>query len=156
MGLGTGGGMSASSGKNINPQTGVNISIAGLSFQVATLSIFSLLAADYFFRYARRSDKKSARSQWTTRFQLFLGFLVFAIVLIFIRCAYRINELKDGYSGGSFHMEGTFIGLESVMIILATFALNVAHPGPIFPAKGAGPAMGKDLEGEQEMKNLPN
>ena len=90
------------------------------------------MAADYFFRYVRCRDRVTSALFWTTRFQVFLCFLVSAIVLIFIRCAFRINELKDGYDGGSFHQQGTFIGLESVMIVLATFSLNIAHPGPGF------------------------
>ena len=147
MVLGTGGGLSSSANNGKNPQTGVNISIAGLAFQVATLSIFVLLMADYFFRYARGYDRNTARSLWTSRFQIFLGFLGFAIVLIFIRCAYRINELQAGYGGASFHIEGTFIGLESVMITLAVFSLNIAHPGPVFPPENMGAATSnKDLE----------
>lgn len=145
---GTGGGLSSSAKNGESPQTGVNISIAGLAFQVGTLSIFVLLMADYFFRYARGYDRNNARSQWTTRFQIFLSFLGLAVLLIFIRCAFRINELQAGYDGPSFHLEGTFIGLESVMITLAVFSLNIAHPGPVFPSEHMGVATSdnKDLE----------
>ena len=144
--------MSSSASSDSSAQTGVNISIAGLSFQVATLSIFSLLASDYFFRYARGFDIQSTKSQWTTQFRLFLGFLTLAIFLIFMRCAYRINELKDGYSGASFHKESMFIGLESVVITIATFALNISHPGPVFLIHRADPPIDRDLEEDQEVK----
>ncbi len=55
-----------------------------------------------------------------------------AIILILIRCVYRIDELSDGYSGPLVHDEGLFVGLEGVLIIVAVFCLAVAQPGPVF------------------------
>lgn len=66
------------------------------------------------------------------RFKIFVSFLSVAIVLILIRCAYRIDELSDGYSGPLIHNEGLFVGLEGVMIVVAVFCLAVAQPGPVF------------------------
>ncbi|KAH0143215.1 hypothetical protein KCU67_g13664, partial [Aureobasidium melanogenum] len=53
-------------------------------------------------------------------------------VLIFIRCAYRIYELSDGYGGSALHDQGLFIALESCMIMAATLLLNIGHPGLVF------------------------
>lgn len=61
-----------------------------------------------------------------------MAFLSLAILFILIRCAYRIDELSDGWNGPLIHDEGLFIGLEGVMIVLAIFSLVIAHPGPIF------------------------
>jgi len=52
----------------------------------------------------------------TRRFIIFVAFLVLAIVCIFIRCCYRIAELRAGYKGVLFRDEPTFIGLESVYV----------------------------------------
>jgi len=49
-----------------------------------------------------------------TGFKVFVGSLSAAIILILIRCAYRIDELSDGYHGPLIHNEGLFIGLEGV------------------------------------------
>ena len=94
---------------------GVDIALAGLSFQVFTLSLFICLATDYAIRYWKgRTEVKEGRKELGTRFKVYLGFLSLAIVLILIRCVYRIDELSDGYDGPLIHNEGLFIGLEGV------------------------------------------
>jgi hypothetical protein len=51
------------------------------------------------------------------RFKLFIAFVSLAIVLTLARCAYKIDELRNGYSGAKaklVHNQGLFIGLEGV------------------------------------------
>jgi hypothetical protein len=110
----TGGGMSSNSAGR--SYIGVDIALAGLSFQVFTLSLFVCLATDYAIRYSRGQSaaKDGERKELTTRFLVFVGFLSLAILLILIRCVYRIDELSNGYNGPLIHKEGLFIGLEGV------------------------------------------
>lgn len=93
-------------------QAGVDVSLAGLSLQVFTLFVFILVSADYFVRLHR-----SKTSAWVAalpaEFKVFVVFLNVAILLIFIRCCYRIGELSEGYTGPLFTDEGLFVGLES-------------------------------------------
>ena len=99
---------STSSGSD---RSGVSIAKAGLSFQVATLTIFSILTIDYFLK-----SRKVWRSQhWPKVFTAFLGLLALATVLILIRCCYRIYELRDGYSQDSTALrdQSLFNGLEA-------------------------------------------
>lgn len=104
-----------SSNSSGNSTTGINIAIAGLAFQVSTLSIFSFLAIDYAIRYLRgRKAGEVERRQLTLHFKIFISFLVLAILLILIRSIYRIDELRSGYRGELLHDEGLFIGLEGV------------------------------------------
>jgi hypothetical protein len=105
----TGGGMSSSS--TGSSKAGVDIAIAGLSFQVFTLTVFTALAVDYWIRYLR---KRGYVLPLVASFKIFLSFLSLATVLILIRCIYRIDELSNGYSGPLIHKEGLFIGLEGV------------------------------------------
>lgn len=127
---GTGGGLSSStSGSN---QVGVDLALFGLSFQVLTLCIFIGLCIDYFVRCSRGWKSDGSKSALTPRFKRFLGFLSVAIVLILLRCAYRIDELSQGYSGPLIGDEGLFIGLEGVPVIIAAFVLCFSHPGPVF------------------------
>ena len=51
---------------------------------------------------------------------MFVVFLSLAITLILIRCAYRIDELSDGYNGPLIHNEPLFIGLEGVYVLLSS------------------------------------
>ena len=119
-------------------QVGVNIALAGLAFQVATLTCFIAVVTDY----AIRSRHAVAKHGVNSRFKLFAGFLSLAILTIFIRCCYRVFELSEGYSSESKALrdEPLFIGLESVMVIVAAYALIVAHPGPVFNRGIDGPA----------------
>ncbi|MCJ1455725.1 hypothetical protein MMC28_006081 [Mycoblastus sanguinarius] len=114
-------------------KTAIDVSLAGLSFQVFTLCVFIALAADYTLRYQRSASTKRALP---TSFTIFVSFLSLAIILILVRCAYRIDELSDGYNGPLIHDEGLFIGLEGVMIIVSVYCLVIAQPGPVFGLSG--------------------
>jgi hypothetical protein len=105
---GAGGGISSTTSGS--SKLGENISLAGLCFQVFTLVIFALLAGDYLFRFYRLPSQVKT----TFRFKVYLVFMFSAIVLILGRCVYRIDELKDGYSGALFHNQRLFCGFESV------------------------------------------
>ncbi|KAI0199583.1 parasitic phase-specific protein PSP-1 [Astrocystis sublimbata] len=117
-----------SSGAN---NIGVNLALAGLISQVVTLLAFVSLLADYLIRYFRSKPSAGVSKPLKT----FLTFLSIAIALILVRCAYRVAELSDGYSGTLFHDEALFVGLEGVLIIIAVISLFVAHPGFVFNGK---------------------
>ena len=104
------------------------MSIAGLAFQVFTMTVFVCLAVDYGVRYVR-SRPKPLSSSVDRRLVVFVGFLSLAVVTLWIRCCYRIFELSGGYQGPNIRDEGIFIGLESVMILVTCYSLVVAHPG---------------------------
>ncbi|EXJ83685.1 hypothetical protein A1O1_07309 [Capronia coronata CBS 617.96] len=116
-----------SSTSNGADASGVNIALAGLAFQVATLVVFVIMTVDYFIR--SRSVWRSVRLP--RRFLVFVTFLSLATLFILIRCCYRVYELNEGYSRDSEALrdEDLFVGLESVMVILAAYCLIVAHPG---------------------------
>ena len=120
---GAGGGLSTTSSGSSH--IGVDVALAGLSFQVFTLVCFISLCIDYTIRYRRGTDAFSQRAKITRQFKIFAGTLAFAILCILIRCVYRIDELSNGYNGPLISDQGLFIGLEGVMIIVAAFALNV-------------------------------
>ena len=124
----------------VNP-TGVNISLAGLGFQVFTLCIFSGLAADYAISYykARKSYDTRVRRDVPAYFKSIAVFIAIATILIITRCIYRIDELSNGYSGPLIHNQGLFIGLEGVVIFIACVCLILGHPGPLFQ-KAEGPS----------------
>ena len=130
-----GGAMSSTS--NGGSSAGVDIALAGLGFQVATLVIFAAVTADYLFR--SRSVWKAV--QFPTKFYVFCGFLTAATVLILTRCCYRVYELSEGYSRHSEALrdQPLFIALEGVMVVAAAWCLVVAHPGPVFK-RGEKPA----------------
>ncbi|KAI2603262.1 RTA1 like protein-domain-containing protein [Hypoxylon fragiforme] len=120
----------ASSGTS---QIGVDMALVGLSLQVAAMLIFCAFFADYLARYFRsRARRPGSSLTFRTRLRLFFGFMALAIVLILARCAYRLVELREGYSGTLISDEPLFIGLEGVLVISAVFFLMIGHPGLVF------------------------
>lgn len=77
-----GGAMSATS--NGGNQSGVNIALAGLAFQVFTLVAFIIAVLDYM--WLSRRVWRNMQLGW--RFKSFAVFLTAATVLILIRCCY--------------------------------------------------------------------
>jgi hypothetical protein len=112
-------------------KSGEYITLAGLAFQVFCLTAFIAMALDYLFRYIayRKCQPVEQRRIITGRLKIFGIFFSAAVILILVRCGYRIAELGEGYSGELFHDQPLFVALESVMMILAVFALNIAQPG---------------------------
>jgi hypothetical protein len=134
-----GGGLASSeSTANKSPDTGDNIMVAGLAFQVLTLLIFMLLCADFALRTYHRYKAlgESAFDQnplfvtllegW--RFRGFLCALALATICIFWRSVYRVAELAEGWSGNLIRHQWLFFGFEGVMVIVACFALNAFNP----------------------------
>ena len=104
----TGGALSATGEKLEDVNTGVDVSKAGLILQVVVLAFFLGFFADYLIMYRKHHrDSGLIRS-----LRIFLGSLFVSIILILVRCIYRIVELKDGYFGEGFRQQGEFIGLE--------------------------------------------
>ncbi len=90
-----GGGVAASAGADLDLlHLGNNIIIAGIAFQVATMVVCGLLAADYIARLVRhrRQTKATVSIQETTsaiKAQIFQFAVMFAYFAILIRCIYR-------------------------------------------------------------------
>ena len=103
-----GGALSSTSKSSSGSKTGVNISLAGLSYQVFTLTVFAVLFVDYCVRLPKGS------LNYSPRFQVFLMTLFSALVFILARCCYRVDELSNGYSGPGLQNQAEFIVLESV------------------------------------------
>ncbi len=107
-----GGALSSTSSGGSN--VAVNVSIAGLSFQVFTLLVFIALTFEYAFRWRKARRAMPSPAPLSRAFKVFVGFLSLATVLILVRCIYRIDELSEGYTGPLIREEGLFIGLEGV------------------------------------------
>ncbi|KAH6973533.1 RTA1 like protein-domain-containing protein [Ilyonectria sp. MPI-CAGE-AT-0026] len=134
-----GGGMaSVSSHNNESANTGSNIMIAGLAFQVITIFGFIVVSADFAFRTVRRyramgdnaldQRPEVARVRNSRLFKAFLGALSLATICILWRSAFRVAELSDGWEGPIMGDQGMFIGFEGVLIVVAVWVLNIFHP----------------------------
>ncbi|TQN64688.1 Sphingoid long-chain base transporter RSB1, partial [Colletotrichum shisoi] len=136
----TGGALSTVGNNKAQVQKGVNVSLAGLIFQVVCLVAFCALFADYLITCARKTE---ARQRMTKRMQTFVAFLFLSSLLILVRCSYRIEELKEGYFSEMFRNEPLFIGLESSYVaarervmVVAVFCLVIGNPAIGFSRRG--------------------
>ncbi|KAF5489135.1 Glutamyl-tRNA(Gln) amidotransferase subunit A [Colletotrichum siamense] len=123
-----GGGSSSVSTTKEAVDRGVNISLAGLVFQVFSLVVFAILFMDYMVRY----NRSIGRSKMNGKLKFFLLFLGLSTFFILLRCVYRIVELHEGYFSHWFRDEALFIALESAVMVIAVFCLNIGHPGLVF------------------------
>ena len=99
---------------------GNDLTIAGLSFQVATLAIFGALAAEYLLRTILKHKHELNPITEGLRHSLAFKGLLFAItmayVTILIRCCYRVAELVGGWSEDNdlLREEPLYLGLDSL------------------------------------------
>lgn len=123
--------------------------VAGLAFQVATVTGFILAAADFAlrcYRHHRTSGTLSSPSsspadeeeliamRSSRRFHAFLASLALAALCILVRSAFRVAELSRGWDGPVMAREDLFIAFEGVLIAVAVLALVLVHPAFCCPA----------------------
>ncbi|RGP69151.1 phospholipid-translocating atpase [Fusarium sporotrichioides] len=122
---------------------GNSIMMAGIAFQVVTLSVFASLATTFCIKRVRAVNSyplsgKALQTWQGARFRWFVCGLSTAFLTIYIRCVYRIAEMRGGWGNKLMKEQIPFILLEglfdSSMILIATLAQTVLHPGPLFPA----------------------
>ncbi|KAJ9646141.1 hypothetical protein H2204_000803 [Knufia peltigerae] len=158
-----GGGMAATSMDNQSRQrVGDDLMMAGIAFQVATLSFFAVAALTYVIKRYRAPAPLPAEAKMfmaSTKFRLFAMGLVVAFTCIFIRCVYRIVEMAGGWGNPIMQSEIPFIVLDGTMVTVATIVQTVLHPGWCFPRLSSGyvvpaadshPGTFRDEEGELE------
>ncbi|OOQ83630.1 RTA1 domain protein [Penicillium brasilianum] len=114
--------------------TGVNIMIAGLAFQVASLTLFIVLASEFALRVRRSSEDVKNASTASVRsglkWKMFLlgKCLAIAVLTIFTRSIFRVAELKGGFNSDLANDEISLMILESTMIAIACICMTAAHP----------------------------
>ncbi|KAF6220747.1 hypothetical protein HO133_003180 [Letharia lupina] len=130
---GAGGGLASVAAQNDTSLTvGDNFQLAGLAFQVASLTLFAVLSAEYAFR-VYRSPQASARAPGIFRHNKGLMYFLVALatswLFIEIRCIYRVIELAGGWGSSLMKKQTDFVVLEGAMIIIAVGVLNAFYPG---------------------------
>ncbi|CUS21768.1 LAQU0S04e00342g1_1 [Lachancea quebecensis] len=160
-----GGGMAGSAAADHkDPASGDHVFVAGLAFQVASMSAFLILWFHLVYQIfvATRMQHTGAKRASLSLFRVpqeeidylyrpkfeflrlhpkrwvftyFPWILTAASLLIFVRCIYRVIELAEGWSGNLITHEVYFIILDALMMSLATTLLTVCHPGFVFKGR---------------------
>ncbi|KAJ7859311.1 RTA1 like protein-domain-containing protein [Mycena olivaceomarginata] len=137
-------------GRSESPEHGAHIMLGGIIFQMITISIYILLASEFFLRYftdrpvggkeavyhsvssgsvGSKSKTTGGRGEFDRNMRIMVFALAFNTTCLLIRAIYRTIELLDGFSGPIISTERYFNILDGGMITLAIFTLNFAHPG---------------------------
>ena len=94
---------------------GTDIMMAGIIWQVITLTVFAFLVVDYYFK--TRSNWAQVTPQGkevaaTGSFKIFAYSIFIAFIAVYIRCVYRIAELAGGWANKIMSDQPSFIALE--------------------------------------------
>ncbi|KAJ5371767.1 hypothetical protein N7517_003773 [Penicillium concentricum] len=122
-----GGGLASSesgvSGGDTAP--GTQTMVAGIVFQLVSISIFVVCTIDFVRRVTRLGLLRSAKGS----FLILMATMVMSVLCIYIRSIYRTIELAQGWDGYLITHESYFIGLDGVLMVIAVGIFNVFHPG---------------------------
>lgn len=126
-----GGGIASGEANKVNGNTapGTNIMVVGIIFQMASITVFVLFAADFL----RRTMRKRLLQSWSHPAVPLLGAMVLSAVCIYIRSIYRTIELLQGWNGYLITTQRFFIALDASMMVIAVAIFNVIHPGCYLP-----------------------
>ncbi|KAF6233173.1 hypothetical protein HO173_008717 [Letharia columbiana] len=138
---GAGGGIASTARTHAGSVSGAHVMVAGLAWQVVSMTLFMALWADFAIRvhkarvqgYLKNSQSDDfAVLRDSKKFRLLQVAIALATVMIYIRSIYRIAELQGGFSGKIANNQASFMIFEGPMIIIAVTALTVFHPGGVF------------------------
>ncbi|GBE84478.1 RTA1-domain-containing protein [Sparassis latifolia] len=120
--------------KGTSPQSGGRVMLAGIAFQLAAITCYMGLAAEFITRSLKdwpvRARSTGARtSDMDKNMKLMLLGLAASSVFIYIRSIYRTIELANGWTGVIIHTQALFNVFDGAMITLAMYTINVLHPG---------------------------
>lgn len=123
---------SSASGGEGDTAPGTNTMVAGIVFQLVSISVFVYFAFD-FLRRATRAGLLSIGKMNSVNYIIFA--MIISIVFIYIRSIYRVIELAQGWTGYVMTHEVFFIILDGVMMVVAVGIFNIFHPGWLLPSE---------------------
>ncbi|CEJ56218.1 hypothetical protein PMG11_02435 [Penicillium brasilianum] len=148
-----GGGMASSEADKVNGDTatGTHIMVAGIIFQLFSITIFVFFAADFILRTLRNKLLQSL----TGSIVPLLGAMIFSVLCIYVRSIYRTIELLQGWDGFLITHEKYFIALDGAMMVAAVVVFNVIHPGWLLPEQHKSARPKRDYASDEIEMNRP-
>ncbi|KAF4417802.1 RSB1-like protein [Fusarium acutatum] len=130
-----GGGLASAAVNKVNGNTdpGTNTMVAGIVFQLASMSVFVALAIDFLIRSTRRGMLKSGKKSSIP----ILSAMTLSLLCIYLRSIYRTIELSQGWTGYLITHERYFIALDGAMMVIAVGIFNFIHPATFLPRSSA-------------------
>lgn len=104
-----------------DPTDANNILLAGLAYQVFSLSVFVILVGSFFFR--------ARHALHAAKLTTFVAVFAVATLMIYLRTIFRLAETSEGLNGHLQSNEEYFACLEFAPIALAVLLFAGWHPG---------------------------
>lgn len=140
-----GGAQASTANTNDGTIMGTHIMVAGIAFQLFTMTLFGGLLADFLWRVLRTGGE--FRGLVTGGMRKVFGAILVSFLMIYIRSVYRTIELAQGWHGYLIEHEGYFIGLDAAIMAIAVGVFVVIDPAVIFRGEGRpGYARGRDVK----------
>lgn len=117
---GGGGLASGAANKGKDTEPGARLMVAGIIFQMASMTGFCVLFAIFVWRTWQLALTKGQR--------LIMYATTISVVAVYIRCIYRTIELLEGWDGKLMKTEGFFIGLDGACIAIAIGIFSILDP----------------------------
>jgi hypothetical protein len=99
----------ASSAVGNNTAPGTNTMIAGIAFQMLTISVFVFFFCNFLYRSRHATLPRAVK--------LLTIATVISVIFIYIRSVYRVVELSQGWNGYLISHEPYFIALDGMLLI---------------------------------------
>lgn len=156
-----GGAQASEANTNSAMELGTHIMVAGIAFQLLTMTLFVGLMCDFLLRVLRTQGEFS--NMVTKGMKLVFVALVISTLMIYIRGVYRTIELAQGWRGYLITHEGYFIGLDATIMVIAVAIFIPIDPAVIFRGEGRpgyarkakGLSSGEASEAELAMEPIP-
>lgn len=116
---------SMASGERKDPQTGTNVMIAGVIFQLVAMAIFTGLAIDFI--------RRSSRMYIPREYNIALVAMFISLAAIYARNIFRAVELIEGWTGHLMTHEKYFIGLDGALMVIAVGIFVAFDPATLVP-----------------------
>lgn len=136
-----GGGISATAlYDNESTDDGTHIMVAGMAFQVFTMSCFFIMTTDFLWRVhkgvrnpnvvdSRANDPEIIAIRESPKMKYFVIATYVAFGFVFTRSVYRVVELAEGWYGNLLQHEAYLLVLDGLMMLIAITILTVFYPG---------------------------
>ncbi|OQE38447.1 hypothetical protein PENCOP_c008G03401 [Penicillium coprophilum] len=159
---GVGGGLAAAAKTQRVNDIGSNVMLAGIVWQVGTLTVFAVMSGHFLLRI-RGSPKDGmtaeTRRVWNSRsFWVFFWGILVAFLATYIRCVYRIAEMAGGWKNPIMRDEIDFTILESIIMYHPSWLLLPAnawgYPRPVKELKEANGSILLESERRRKFQEL--
>jgi len=116
-----GGGIASGATTQSVTNLGTNIMVAGIIFQLATITVFVYFFCNFLWRVELFTLPRNIK--------LLTYITAFSVITIYTRSIYRTIELLQGWTGYLITHQRYFIALDGAMMVLAVGVFNVVNPG---------------------------